>query len=139
MPPTESYYFHVPAFVRGDEAFLSYGTAGMVVLDVSDPTDPTYRCRLDFGGPGTWLGCHTANPISGSDLVAVSTEAILEGTPLDRPGGDPLQYAFLVDVSDTSQEPHFVAQESLEEGGPGTPRPRSRRASPPRSTSGRGS
>jgi hypothetical protein len=79
----------------------------MVILDVSDPTDPTYLTHADFGSLGSWLGCHSAIPIPDTNLVAVNDEAIREGSPLK--GGDTLNYVFLVDVSD-EREPGWDGQ-----------------------------
>lgn len=100
---SEPYYGHGPAYVVDDIAYLSYGRVGAVVLDVSDPTDPTLINRIDFGDLGSWLGCHTAVPVPDTDLLAVNNEAILEGSPFDD-DGDPLNYVFLVDVSDLDGE-----------------------------------
>ncbi len=87
-------YLHGPAYVRGDRAYLSHGRAGMIILDVSDVTAPRFVSRLDLGDLGNWLGCHSAVPVSGEDLLVVNSEAIEEGP------GDPWNYAFLVDISD---------------------------------------
>jgi hypothetical protein len=95
--PLERFYFHGPAYVVDDRAYLSYGRVGMVVLDVADPTDPTLVSQLDFGGLGSCLGTHSAVPVPDSDLVAVNSEAIEERD------GDSLNYTFLVDVSDETQ------------------------------------
>lgn len=94
-----TYYFHGPAYVDGDRAFLSYGDKGMVVLDVSDPTDPERVTGLNVRDLGSWLGTHSAISVPGTDLVAMNSEAILEGSPCER-DGEPMNYAFLVDVSD---------------------------------------
>jgi hypothetical protein len=87
-------YLHGPAHVRGTRAYLSYGSRGLVVLDVSDVNSPRLLGRLDFGALGNWLGCHSAVPVPGRDLLVVNSEAIEEGA------GDPLNYAFVVDISD---------------------------------------
>lgn len=94
-------YFHGPAFVDGERAFLSYGEVGALVLDVSDPTDPTVRSRLEFGDLGSRLGVHTYVPLPAENLAAVNSEALLHDSPMD--GGDPLNYTFLVDVSDDGE------------------------------------
>jgi hypothetical protein len=95
----ETNYFHGPAYVQDDRAYLSYGRAGMVTLDVSDPTAPELIYRMGFGPLGSYNGTHSVVPIPGTDLAAVNSEAVSEETPLER-GGDPLQYTFLVDLSD---------------------------------------
>lgn len=98
--PKENRYFHGPAYVVGDRAYLSYGRVGMVTLDLSDITDPKLVSKLGFGeGLGGYNGVHSYIPVPGTDLAAVNSEAILEGSPLDRDNGDPLGYTFLVDIS----------------------------------------
>ncbi len=97
---TESAYFHGPAYPVGDRLYLSYGRIGMVVLDVSDVTDPEFLTRVQFGDLGSMLGTHSAVPLPDTDLVVVNDEAMHEGSPLDD--GEPLNYAYLVDVSDES-------------------------------------
>lgn len=101
-----TYYFHGPAYVDGDRAYLAYGDIGMVTLDVSDPTDPQFLSRLDFRDLGSWLGTHSAIPVPGTDLVAVNSEAIHEANPLDE-GGEPFNYVFLVDAEDADRRPDF--------------------------------
>jgi hypothetical protein len=87
-------YFHGPAYLRGDRAYLSYGRLGLVVLDISDVREPRLVTRLSFGDLGGKIGCHSAVPVPGRDLLVVNSEAIEEGS------GDPLNYAYLVDISD---------------------------------------
>ena len=107
----ERFYFHGPAYVRDDRAYLSYGSVGAIVLDVADPTDPEYLTHVDFGDLGSWLGCHSFIPLPGTDLAVVNDEAILEGSPLDA-DGDPMHYVFVVDVSD-ERAPGWDGQERV--------------------------
>lgn len=98
--PAAPTYFHGPAYVQGDRAYLSYGREGMIILDVSDPTEPELLSQPGFAPSlGSYNGTHSVVPIPGTDLAAVNSEAISEETPLER-GSDLLQYTFLVDVSD---------------------------------------
>lgn len=92
----DKHYFHGPAYVEGDRAYLSYGRLGMVTLDVAEETEPELVDRFDFGRLGSCLGTHSAVPVPDSELVAVNSEAIMEGDE------DSLNYTFLVDVSDES-------------------------------------
>jgi len=87
-------YLHGPAHVEGNRAYLPYGRVGLVLLDVSDVTQPRLVSRLDFGDLGGPVGCHSAVPVPGTDLLVVNSEAIAEAD------GDPLNYAYLVDISD---------------------------------------
>lgn len=96
----EPYYFHGPAYVRDETAYLSYGRAGVIALDVGDPTDPTLRYRLGFGdGIGSFLGVHSFVPLPETDLAVANSEAISEEPPT-APAGEPMGYTFLLDVSD---------------------------------------
>ncbi|WP_051663141.1 LVIVD repeat-containing protein [Alicyclobacillus macrosporangiidus] len=87
-------YFHGPAYVVGERAYLSYGQVGLVILDVSDVWNPKFVSRVSFGNLGSSLGCHSAVPIPDRKIVIVNSEAILEGS------GDGLNYVFVVDVAD---------------------------------------
>jgi len=98
----ENFYLHGPAYVQGESAYLSYGRAGMVKIDVSDIESPELVYRMDFGeGLGAYNGVHSFIPRPETDIAVVNSEAVLEGSPLEREG-DPLQYTFLVDISDDS-------------------------------------
>jgi len=63
------------ALVEGDRAYLGYGDAGMVVLDVADMTSPTQLSRVSWGGGST----HTCLPLPGRDLVVVTDEQVQDG------------------------------------------------------------
>lgn len=96
-------------------AFLSYTTAGMVVLDVSDMTSPRKLSRLEWE-PGDRT--HTCMPLPGRGLVVVTDEQNRDGPGTPSPPG-PARFAKnhrgpaetrlirVVDVSDRSQ-PHVV-------------------------------
>ena len=107
-------YLHGPAYVQGDRAYLSYGKAGLVILDVSDVAAPRLISRLDFGDLGSWLGVHSAVPVPGRDVLVVNSEAIEEG---DR---DPLNYAFLVDIADETA-PRILSSLPMPRPSPGLP------------------
>ncbi|MBS3941325.1 MAG: hypothetical protein KG028_10240 [Actinobacteria bacterium] len=86
---------HGPPYAEGDRAYLPYGAAGMVVLDISDVRTPRLVSRLDIGGAfASTIAMHTAVPLPGRSLVAVNTEAIAERSE------EPYNFAGLVDVSD---------------------------------------
>lgn len=107
----ERYYCHGPAYRRGDRLYLSYGSVGALILDVSDETDPQLCSRLDFGDFGSWLGTHSAIPVPDRDLMVVNSEAINEGAPFDD-DGEPLNYAVVVDVSD-DRDPAFEGKRQI--------------------------
>ncbi|MEN3341460.1 MAG: hypothetical protein V7644_864 [Actinomycetota bacterium] len=78
------------ALLEDGTAYLGYGDAGLVVLDVSDLTSPRLLARLDWEPGG---GTHTCLPLPGRRLVAVTDEQLRDG-----PHAEP-RYVRLVDVS----------------------------------------
>ena len=74
QPPGRRYAAH-HALLDGDVAYLGYGDAGMVVLDVADITRPKLLARLEWGGGDT----HTCLPLPGRKLVAVTDEQLVDG------------------------------------------------------------
>ena len=106
---------HGPAYPEGDRAYLGYGGAGMVILDISDITLPRFVSRLDFHPPlGSWLSCHTVLPLSKRKLALVSSEAIKEN------GDEALNYAGIVDISD-EKNPRLMSLFPIPEPPPALP------------------
>ena len=97
-------YMHGPAYREGDLAYVSFGRAGLVVLDVSDPARPDLVGHLSFGHLGSRVGCHSAVPVPGTSYLIVNSEALVE-----RPAPE-WNYAFVIDVSEPEQP---VVVESL--------------------------
>ena len=100
---------HGPAYPKGDLAYLSYGGAGMVILDISDITLPRLVGQLRHHPPlaGKLSGarCHTVIPLSQRPYAVMSTEG--ERYPVfteEIIGGvaQPLNIIGMVDVSDPS-------------------------------------
>jgi hypothetical protein len=89
---------HGPPYVVGDRAYLSYGGAGMVILDVADPRHPALVSRFPVAPPfhgGLWgSGVHTALPLRRRGL------AVLNGEAHEERCDEPLDFAGIVDVSD---------------------------------------
>jgi hypothetical protein len=107
---------HGPAQIRGDIGFLSFGGAGLIITDNSDPANVTEISRLDFGplfGP-THLSVHSALPYLERDLVLVNSEAINEMCQ------EALNFAGLVDVSDLAS-PRLISQLPLPQPPQGEP------------------
>lgn len=95
--------FHGPAYPdSGDDpthAYLAYGDLGMVTADISDPSNPEFIDRTDFGDVGdTPVANHTAVLQPGTDTVWTSSEAIFEGTE------EQWTYVFGVDKADPESD-----------------------------------
>ncbi|WP_167761950.1 hypothetical protein [Blastococcus sp. CT_GayMR19] len=112
--PEHDFYLHGPAYVVDGRAYLGYGRVGMVILDVEDPTDPRLVGRVSFGDLGSMLGCHSAVPLPGRDLVVANSEAILEGD------GDPVNYTCVVDIADEAH-PRIISTFPMPRPEPGAP------------------
>ena len=93
--PARRVSLHGPPYVLGDRAYLSYGAAGLVILDISDIARPTLVSRLDIGAAfSSMIALHTVIPLPARNLLLVNTEAIAERQQ------EPYNFAGIVDVSD---------------------------------------
>jgi hypothetical protein len=90
QPEGKRYAAH-HALLDGDVAYLGYGDAGMVVLDVADITRPQELARLEWEGGDT----HTCLPLPGRKLVVVTDEQVVDGQAEER-------LVRVVDVADPS-------------------------------------
>ena len=88
QPAGKRYAAH-HALAEGRTAYLGYGDAGLVALDVSEATAPRLLWRLDWDGGGT----HTCMPLPGRGLVAVTDEQLADGPNAPR------RYVRLVDTA----------------------------------------
>lgn len=79
------------ALISGDRAYLGYDFAGMVILDISDPTAPRRISGINWTPGGS---THTCLPLPDRGLVVVTDEAIK-----DR-GAEPEKYIRIIDVAD---------------------------------------
>jgi len=99
----EATSLHGGAHVEGDRAYLPYGGAGLVILDIAEIARPRLVSRLPFSPPfQSFIALHTAVPLPARNLVAVNSEAIKEGCD------EPLGFAGLVDVED-ERAPRLVS------------------------------
>lgn len=62
----------------GDLLFCPWWDAGLVILDIADPSVPQFVANLNWG-PRRSGATHTALPLTGRDLVVVVDEAIVPG------------------------------------------------------------
>jgi hypothetical protein len=89
---------HGPPYVEGNRAYLSYGAAGLVILDISNPARPELVGRLDFSPPFLGnIGVHSALPLSARNLALVTSEAIAEDCQ------EPLNQTSLVDIANPAK------------------------------------
>jgi hypothetical protein len=88
--------------VIGERAYLPYGRAGFITLDISDLSHPRQLGRIDIGDFGSIVGAHTYLPIPSRKLAIATTEAILEE---ER---DPLNLALVVDMTN-EEKPKPIA------------------------------
>ncbi|MGH3384423.1 MAG: LVIVD repeat-containing protein [Nocardioidaceae bacterium] len=115
--PVRRISLHGPPYVVGDRAYLSYGAAGVVILDVSDPTTPVLVSRLDIGAAfSSRIAMHTAVPVPERHLLLVNTEAIAELAE------EPYNFAGVVDIRDES-EPRLLSLLPLPAPAPDAPYP----------------
>jgi hypothetical protein len=85
---------HGPPYVEGNRAYLPYGAAGLIILDISNPAHPTRVGQLDFSPPFIGnIGAHSALPVSSRNLALVTSESIAEECQ------EPLNHTSVVDIS----------------------------------------
>jgi hypothetical protein len=87
------------ALVDGDRAYLGYGDAGLVVLDIADRAKPQQLANLNWAPGGD---THTCLPLPGRDLLVVTDEVVTEGR-----AGEPHSVR-VVDVTDPA-DPRVVS------------------------------
>ncbi len=88
----QRYALHHP-LVRGGRAYCGWWDAGLVILDVSQPSRPTLVSHVDFG-PAVSGATHTALPLPGRDLLVVTDEQTDDGC------AGPRKQVRVVDISD---------------------------------------
>ncbi|MDA2892118.1 hypothetical protein PDG61_14440 [Mycolicibacterium sp. BiH015] len=115
--PSRRISLHGPPYVLGDRAYLSYGAAGVVILDISDIENPMLVSRLDIGAAfSSMIAMHSVVPLPARNLLLVNTEAIAERQQ------EPYNFAGIVDVSDESN-PRLISLLPIPEPAPGAEYP----------------
>jgi len=113
--PEEGVSLHGPPYVVGTQAFLPYGAAGLVILDIADVSRPQLVGQLDFSPPfNPNIGAHSALPWPERNLCLVCSEAIQNTCQ------EPLNHASVVDVTDRTA-PVLRAIFPVPEPPPGAP------------------
>jgi hypothetical protein len=87
---------HNPNFVDGNLMYLSYGDAGMVILDIRDVAKPKLVSRTKFE-PTHRFDVHTVSPWLSARRVIVNSEAVTYNC------AGPLDHVTIVDVSDPAK------------------------------------
>jgi len=112
--PQRRVSLHGPPYVVGDRAYLGYGAAGLVILDISDVSAPTLVAHLEMGEAfSSMIALHSAVPVPGRNLVVVNTEAIAEMSQ------EPYNFAGIVDVQDETA-PRLVSLIPIPTPAPGS-------------------
>ncbi len=97
-PGEDGLSLHGPAYVQGDRAYLAYGGAGMIILDISAIEAPRLVSRFDVSPPfrgGLYgAGIHTVRPLVRRGLAIANGEAGEERCQ------EPLNFAGIIDISD---------------------------------------
>lgn len=104
----DSAVMHGPAYPKGDLAYVSWGGAGMVVLDISDIALPQLIGRLQhhppFAGKLSGARCHTVLPLSERPYAVMTSEgerySYFNEEMTARSGAQPLNFLGMVDISD---------------------------------------
>jgi hypothetical protein len=100
---------HGPAYPKGNLAYLSYGGAGLKILDISDVALPRLVGELHhhppFSGKLSGARCHTILPLSQRPYAVMTTEGERWTMFNDKIVGgvaQPLNFIGMVDVADPS-------------------------------------
>ena len=118
---------HGPPYPKGNLAYLSYGTAGMVILDISNIAVPRLVGQLHhhppFGGGFGGARCHTVLPLSQRPLAIMTSEgeryAIFKKEMLEGKA-QPMNFIGMVDIADPVN-PTLIAVFPYPEVPPGFP------------------
>ena len=96
---------HGPAYPKGDLCYLSYGGAGLVILDISDISLPKLVGQLHhhppFAGKLSGARCHTIVPLSDRPYAVMTTEGeryTVYNEKIIAGDAQPLNFIGMVDV-----------------------------------------
>ena len=93
---------HGPAVIEGNRAWLPYGAAGVIVLDIADVTRPRQIARIPFTPPfHSTFGVHTVLPVPERNIAFVNSEDTSYGRGAAH-------FAGIVDIRDRSK-PHLIS------------------------------
>jgi hypothetical protein len=84
---------HGPPYIVGHTAYLPYGSAGLIILDISNVQQPKQIGRLDFSPPfHSKFGVHGVLPYQNQQLAFANSESVSYHQ-------GPLHHASIVDIS----------------------------------------
>jgi hypothetical protein len=96
--PQSGVSLHGPPQVVGTTAYVPYGSAGLILLDISDIKHPTKISQLPFTPPFIGgINVHSALPIVSRKLVVVNSESLAEDCK------EALNHTAIVDVSNPAK------------------------------------
>ena len=103
----EGVSLHGPAVPVGNLLYLPYGSAGMIVLDISDVSKPKQVGQLDFAPPFHYgIAVHTVVPVPDRKIAIVNSEAGNSEAEFCR---EPSNHASIVDIADPAN-PWLISQ-----------------------------
>lgn len=95
---------HGPAVPAGDLVYLPYGSAGVVVLDVSDVTAPRLVSDLSFSPPFRLeFGVHSVVLDPERSVAYLNSEGVVEPKGTVPPHLDGFDHVSVVDISDPAR------------------------------------
>ena len=110
----DSAVMHGPAYPKGDLAYVSYGGAGMVILDIQISLPKLIgqlRHHPPLAGKLSGARCHTVLPLSESPYAIMTTEgerfSYFNEEITGRSGAQPVNIIGMVDVQDRPTPPSF--------------------------------
>jgi hypothetical protein len=96
--PAPAVSLHGPPYVVDNLAYLPYGSAGLVILDISDVARPKEVGRLGFTPPFlARIGVHSVLPLVRRGIAIANSESIAEDCR------EPLNHASIVDISNPAE------------------------------------
>ncbi len=71
-----SFGVHGPPYPAGNSVYLSFGGIGMIIVDISDISQPKYLGKLQTTPPFGWIAptCHTVLPIATRKMAIMTSE-----------------------------------------------------------------
>jgi hypothetical protein len=107
---------HGPAYPKGKYNYVSYGGAGMVILDMDDIEMPQLVGQLrhhpPFAGKLAGARCHTVLPLSKRDYAVMTSEGerfhVWSKDVVAKSGAQPANFLGMVDISDPT-DPTLVS------------------------------